>query len=80
MGLKPTQYTSMELRTNKIKTVESIKAKLDSKTTRHVGLKLKVESRKLKTNLDSNTTNSQTCWIKIMITSQTKRKMGVTFK
>ena len=57
MGLKPTQHTSMELRTNKIETIESIKAKLDSKITRHVGLKLKVESRKLKTNLDSSTTN-----------------------
>ena len=52
MELKPNQYTSRELRTNKIETIESIKAKLDSKTTRHVGLKLKVESRKLKTNLD----------------------------
>ena len=41
MELKPTQYTSMELRTNKIETIESIKAKLDSKITRQFGLKLK---------------------------------------
>ena len=48
MELKPTQYTSMELRTNKIETVESIKAKINSKITRHVGLKLKVKAESWK--------------------------------